>query len=95
MLRSVVAGTHSIFVINIIFKLLSPFTGVHSALQHDNIMNSSSPDYMLVENEADRVAKEAVQALKASRQRCMTAASGVPTWTGSSGHSGAPPGIKK
>ena len=51
-------------------------------------MESSNPDLALVESEANRVAQSAVKALKRSRQRCLSAASGVPTWTGVSGSSG-------
>ena len=64
------------------------FIGVHSALKHDVIMESSNPDLALVESEANRVAENAVKALKRSRRQCLGAASGVPTWTGSSGSSG-------
>ena len=51
-------------------------------------MESSNPDVVLVESEANRVAQNAVKALKRSRQRCLSATSGVPTWTGVSGSSG-------
>ncbi|XP_009958078.1 PREDICTED: DNA excision repair protein ERCC-6-like [Leptosomus discolor] len=69
-------------------------SGVHSVMKHDAIMEASSADHVLVEAEADRVAQDALRALKASRQQCLGAASGVPTWTGMSGLSGAPSGIK-
>uniref|UniRef100_A0A8D0HGT7 DNA excision repair protein ERCC-6 n=1 Tax=Sphenodon punctatus TaxID=8508 RepID=A0A8D0HGT7_SPHPU len=69
-------------------------SGVHSVMKHDAIMESSSPDYVLVEAEANRVAQDALRALKLSRQRCLNAASGVPTWTGNSSLSVAPPGLK-
>ncbi|NWY00353.1 ERCC6 protein, partial [Nothoprocta ornata] len=69
-------------------------TGVHSVMKHDAIMEASTADYVLVEAEANRVAQDALRALKVSRQRCLGAASGVPTWTGTSGLSGAPSGIK-
>lgn len=68
--------------------------GVHSVMKHDAIMEASSADYVLVEAEANRVAQDALRALKVSRQRCLGAASGVPTWTGVSGLSGAPSGVK-
>ena len=66
--------------------------GVHSALQHDTIMNSSDPDSVLVESEASKVAKSAARALKASRRHClqMGAGRGHPTWTGQHGMAGAP-----
>ena len=54
-------------------------------MKHDVIMDASKHDYMIVEAEADRVAKEAVHALKKSRSECNNALSGMPTWTGQSG----------
>jgi len=39
-------------------------------MQHDTIMESSNPDYVLVEAEANRVARDALKALKVSRQQC-------------------------
>ncbi|CAH1273323.1 ERCC6 [Branchiostoma lanceolatum] len=78
-----------------VLKKLFKKSGVHSALQHDKIMMSSNPDYLLVEGEADRVAKEAARTLKRTRQQCLGATSGVPTWTGRHGGSGAPPGVKQ
>ncbi|KAM5236495.1 DNA excision repair protein ERCC-6 [Ctenodactylus gundi] len=75
-------------------KLFRKSVGVHSVVKHDAIMDGASPDYMLVEAEATRVAQDALKALKLSRQRCLGAASGVPTWTGHSGISGAPAGVR-
>ncbi|XP_062375805.1 LOW QUALITY PROTEIN: DNA excision repair protein ERCC-6 [Sardina pilchardus] len=43
-------------------------TGIHSVMKHDSIMEASNPDFVLVEAEADRVAKDALRALKVSRQ---------------------------
>ncbi|XP_018430292.1 PREDICTED: DNA excision repair protein ERCC-6 [Nanorana parkeri] len=60
-------------------------SGVHSVMKHDVIMDASNPDYVLVEQEASRVAQEALRVLKVSRQRCHAASSGIPTWTGTSG----------
>ncbi|KAJ8037609.1 DNA excision repair protein ERCC-6 [Holothuria leucospilota] len=73
------------FVLEKLFKK----SGVHSALKHDNIMEASNPDYVLIENEASRVAREAARALKESRQTCPNARSGVPTWTGTFGQGGS------
>ena len=39
-------------------------------MQHDSIIEASNPDYVLVEAEANRVARDALKALKVSRQRC-------------------------
>ena len=76
-----------------LFALLLP-VGVHSVMKHDAIMDGASPDYVLVESEANRVAQDALKALRLSRQQCLGAASGVPTWTGHRGLAGAPAGKK-
>lgn len=54
------------------FASLPPVSpsGIHSVMQHDTIMESSNPDYVLVEAEANRVARDAMKALKVSRQQC-------------------------
>ncbi|XP_029787979.1 DNA excision repair protein ERCC-6 isoform X3 [Suricata suricatta] len=75
-------------------KLFKKSVGVHSVMKHDAIMEGANPDYVLVEAEANRVAQDALKALRLSRQRCLGAVSGVPTWTGHRGGSGAPAGIK-
>ena len=54
----------------ILEKLFSK-SGIHGALSHDVIMNNNDPDYLLVEGEAERVAKEALKAVRASRARCF------------------------
>lgn len=46
-------------------------SGIQGALSHDAIMNSNDPDYLLVEAEAERVAKEALKAVRASRSHCF------------------------
>ncbi|XP_058908565.1 DNA excision repair protein ERCC-6 isoform X2 [Kogia breviceps] len=76
-------------------KLFRKSVGVHSIMKHDAIMDGASPDYVLVEAEANRVAQDALKALRLSRQRCLGAASGVPTWTGHTGVAGAPAGRKR
>ena len=48
-------------------------------------MDPSKHDYLIVEAEADRVAKEAVKALKRSRSQCLGPMAGVPNWTGQHG----------
>jgi DNA excision repair protein ERCC-6 len=50
--------------------------------QHDVIVEGGEgvSDYMLIEAEAERVAKEAVQRLRMSRRQCFPAEAGVPTW---------------
>ncbi|XP_037659983.1 DNA excision repair protein ERCC-6 [Choloepus didactylus] len=75
-------------------KLFRKSVGVHSVMKHDVIMDGANPDFVLVEAEANRVAQDALKALRLSRQRCLGATSGVPTWTGQRGLSGTSAGIK-
>ena len=64
-------------------------SGVHSALQHDAIVDNDTPDFAIAESEATEVARRAVRAMKESRRECLRAEAGVPNWTGSNG------GLKK
>ncbi|CEI92615.1 hypothetical protein RMCBS344292_06869 [Rhizopus microsporus] len=65
-------------------------TGIQSALQHDQIINSDTHDAMIVEREANLVAQRAAAALKESRRLRRAMDIGTPTWTGRSGSAGAP-----
>lgn len=56
-------------------------SGIHSVMKHDTIMEASNPDYVLVEAEANRVAKDALKALKVSRQHCRLPFRGSATAT--------------
>ncbi|GLH06103.1 ATP-dependent helicase brm [Gryllus bimaculatus] len=60
-------------------------SGLQTVLKHDKIMEGGPADHALVEGEARRVAKEALQALRRSRQQCFAAETGRPSWTGQSG----------
>lgn len=62
--------TISFFVDSFVTLLPWSSSGIHSVMQHDTIMESSNPDYVLVEAEANRVAKDALKAIKVSRQQC-------------------------
>lgn len=53
---------------NITPTRLTIFEGVQSALKHDQLMETGTPDYALVEGEAEKIAKEAVKALRESRR---------------------------
>ncbi|CAF0958851.1 unnamed protein product [Didymodactylos carnosus] len=64
------------YVLSKLFKK----SGVHSALQHDTIVDNCVNDYVFVEAEAQRYAEEAVRALKRSSQDCYSAESGIPNW---------------
>lgn len=72
-----------------ILQALFSSTGVHSALQHESIVNSAS-ESKLIEKEANLVAKQAVEALKLSRRRVQKQGVDTPTWTGRSGAAGKP-----
>ncbi|XP_066206359.1 DNA excision repair protein ERCC-6 isoform X1 [Saccopteryx leptura] len=75
-------------------KLFRKSVGVHSVMKHDAIVDGASPDYVLVEAEATRVAQDALKALRLSRRWCLGAGSGVPAWTGCRGTSSTPAGMK-
>ena len=83
------------FVLQEVILSLYLSSGVQSAMQHDTIMSSDNPDFVLVESEAKKVAESAVKALKMSRRQCQQAGGGArrwgqPTWTGQHGSVGAP-----
>ncbi|KAK6463399.1 DNA dependent ATPase [Scheffersomyces coipomensis] len=63
-------------------------SGVHSTLQHEEVINSGNQELTLVEKEANRVANAAAQALKQSRKQARTNVVGTPTWTGKFGLAG-------
>ncbi|KAF9102721.1 hypothetical protein BGX29_004241 [Mortierella sp. GBA35] len=74
---------------NILSRLFEN-SGVHSALKHDEIMDSAKQENLIVEREATRVAERAMAALRESRKRRRRQDLDVPTWTGKSGTAGAP-----
>ena len=55
---------------------------VHTAMRHDKIVEANDPDFAIVEHEADKIAAEAVRALKESRKFCRSADTGIPNLTG-------------
>jgi DNA excision repair protein ERCC-6 len=73
------------YVLSKLFKRKKKHGGesmIHTALHHDKIVNNSEPDFALIEIEAEKVANEAVKALKESRKYCSTAESGRPNLVG-------------
>ena len=76
-------------------------TGIHSAVEHDSIMDKSNlssasdTSAMLVDNEATRIANEAVAALRESRKLTKTNGISVPTWTGKFGRAGRTDVVKR
>ncbi|KAL8715056.1 MAG: hypothetical protein Q9220_001013 [cf. Caloplaca sp. 1 TL-2023] len=67
--------------------------GVHSALEHDQIVNGKkvvAADPRIIEREAKKVAAEAAKELKRAGEVARTVPVGTPTWTGQFGTAGRP-----
>lgn len=67
--------------------------GVHEALEHDEIVNGKKTvkaDRTILEREANRVAAEAADHLRRSREQARNVPIGTVTWTGEHGQTGAP-----
>ena len=67
--------------------------GVHSALEHDHIVNGKRvvrADPKIIEAEAKRVAAEAAEELRRASEAARSVPIGTPTWTGQSGIAGRP-----
>ncbi|KAL8832174.1 MAG: hypothetical protein Q9170_004991 [Blastenia crenularia] len=67
--------------------------GVHSALEHDQILNGKrviAADPKIIEREARKVAAEAAKELKKAGDVARTVPVGTPTWTGQFGSAGRP-----
>lgn len=60
-------------------------SNIAGALKHDKIEDDSVADFKVVESEAEKVARDAIRALKESRRMCLSSASGIPNWTGRNG----------
>ena len=67
--------------------------GVHSALEHDQIVNGKRvvrADPRIIDAEAKRVAHEAAEELRRAGETARSVPIGTPTWTGQSGIAGRP-----
>ncbi|KAL8980639.1 MAG: hypothetical protein Q9205_004336 [Flavoplaca limonia] len=67
--------------------------GVHSALEHDQIINGRrvvAADPKMIEREARKVATQAAQELKKAGEAARLVPVGTPTWTGQFGRAGRP-----
>ena len=62
--------------------------GVHSVLEHDELMDRIQPKIQAAEREASRIATNAAEALRRSSEITQKAALGTVTWTGKSGLAG-------
>jgi DNA excision repair protein ERCC-6 len=68
-------------------------SGVHSALEHDRIVNGKkiiAPDRGIIEAEAKRLAAEAAEKLRKAEEKARLVPVGTPTWTGQFGIAGRP-----
>ncbi|XP_028767590.1 protein CHROMATIN REMODELING 8 [Neltuma alba] len=78
-----------------ILKSLFDAHGLHSAVNHDLIMNANDEEKMRLEEQASRVAQRAAEALRQSRKLRSRDSIAVPTWTGRSGSAGAPSSFRQ
>ncbi|QCE06707.1 protein CHROMATIN REMODELING 8 [Vigna unguiculata] len=78
-----------------ILKSLFDANGIHSAVNHDLIMNAHDEEKMRLEEQASQVAGRAAEALRQSRMLRSHDSVSVPTWTGRSGTAGAPSSVRR
>lgn len=68
-------------------------SGVHSALEHDEIMNGKKTvkaDRKMLQHEADRIAAQAAATLRRAGEAARNVPIGTVTWTGEFGEAGRP-----
>ncbi|KAJ1799550.1 DNA repair protein rhp26 [Coemansia sp. RSA 2399] len=73
-----------------VLQSLFKMSGVHSAFQHDVIVNSKDEETQAIDREADRIVQDARSALKQSQRSRNQININVPTWTGAAGNAGMP-----
>ncbi|KAF2292705.1 hypothetical protein GH714_027179 [Hevea brasiliensis] len=78
-----------------ILRSLFDAHGIHSAMNHDAIMNAHDEEKMRLEEQASQVAQKAAEALRQSRMLRSRDSISVPTWTGKSGTAGAPSSVSQ
>ncbi|KAK9281385.1 hypothetical protein L1049_004285 [Liquidambar formosana] len=78
-----------------ILRSLFDAQGIHSAMNHDVIMNAHDGEKMRLEEQASQVAQRAAEALRQSRMLRSQDSISVPTWTGKSGTAGAPSSVRR
>lgn len=66
-------------------------SNISGALKHDKIETDCTADFKVVESEAEKVARDAIRALRESRRLCLDSSMGVPNWTGRNGQIAAAP----
>ncbi|WOL01751.1 hypothetical protein Cni_G10468 [Canna indica] len=77
-----------------ILRSLFDANGIHSAVNHDAIINANEDAKMKLEEQASQVAQRAAQALRESRMLRSRESIAIPTWTGRSGAAGAPSSVR-
>ncbi|KAK3374851.1 SNF2 family N-terminal domain-containing protein [Podospora didyma] len=73
-------------------------SGVHSALEHDEIMNgkkSVKADHKMLQQEANRIAAEARLSLRRAGEAARNVPIGTVTWTGEFGEAGRPVNVRR
>nr|XP_048336772.1 protein CHROMATIN REMODELING 8 [Ziziphus jujuba var. spinosa] len=78
-----------------ILRSLFDAHGIHSAMNHDVIMNAHDEEKIRLEEQASRVAQRAAEALRQSRMLRRRESISTPTWTGKSGAAGAPSAVRR
>lgn len=69
--------------------------GIHSAMDHDAILDINDEEKMKLDDEASLVAQRAAEALRQSRMLRRQDSISIPTWTGRSGAAGAPADVRR
>ncbi|XP_022155595.1 protein CHROMATIN REMODELING 8-like isoform X2 [Momordica charantia] len=77
-----------------ILKSLFDAHGLHSAVNHDVIVNADGGEKIRLEEHASQVARRAAEALRQSRMLRSNESISVPTWTGKAGTAGAPSSMR-
>ncbi|KAG7290207.1 hypothetical protein NEMBOFW57_000205 [Staphylotrichum longicolle] len=73
-------------------------SGVHSALEHDEIINGKKTvkaDRKMLQQEADRIAAQAAISLRRAGEQARSVPIGTVTWTGEVGEAGRPANIRR
>ncbi|KAF7862903.1 uncharacterized protein EAF02_010452 [Botrytis sinoallii] len=73
-------------------------SGVHSALEHDQIINGKmkvAADRGMIEREAKKIAAESATALRRAGEAARSIAPGTVTWTGEYGSAGRPTNVRR
>jgi DNA excision repair protein ERCC-6 len=73
-------------------------SGVHSALEHDEIINGKrtvKADRKMLQQEANRIAAEAALSLRRAGEQARSVPIGTVTWTGEVGEAGRPTNIRR